>query len=63
MHKKANNIQEVYDTIIAEKFMYERKRIVNELAKYGIASVLTEPRNLTGKTIEKYLNLKARGLF
>ncbi|MCI2228502.1 DUF58 domain-containing protein [Polaribacter sp. MSW13] len=60
---KAKNIQEVYDSIIAEKFMYEKKRIVNELKKYGIQSVLTKPEDLTGDTINKYLELKSRGLF
>ncbi|MFY0631644.1 MAG: DUF58 domain-containing protein [Flavobacteriaceae bacterium] len=60
--KKPRNIQEVYDTIIAEKFMYEKKQIVSELKKYGIQSVLTEPQNLTDDTINKYLELKSRGL-
>ena len=53
----------VYDSIIAEKFMYEKKSIVKELKKYGIQSVLTKPENLTGDTINKYLELKSRGLF
>lgn len=61
--KKSENIQDVYDSIIAEKFLYEKKRIVNELKKYGIQSVLTTPQDLTGKTINKYLELKTRGLF
>ncbi|PQJ81735.1 DUF58 domain-containing protein [Polaribacter glomeratus] len=60
---EAETIQEVYDTIIAEKFMYEKKQIVNELRKYGIQSVLTKPEDLTGDTINKYLELKSRGLF
>jgi uncharacterized protein (DUF58 family) len=60
---KATKVQEVYDTIIAEKFMYEKKRIVNELKKYGIQSVLTKPEDLTGDTINKYLELKSRGFF
>ncbi|QTE24422.1 DUF58 domain-containing protein [Polaribacter cellanae] len=63
INTKANNIQDVYDSIIAEKFMYEKVRIVNELKKYGIQSVLTSPKNLTGDTINKYLELKARRLF
>ncbi len=63
INTKANNIQDVYDSIIAEKFMYEKISIVNELKKYGIQSVLTSPENLTGDTINKYLELKARGLF
>lgn len=60
---KSDNIQEVYDSIIAEKFLFEKKQIVNELRKYGIQSILTAPENLTGKTIDKYLDIKAKGLF
>jgi uncharacterized protein (DUF58 family) len=63
INTKATTIEEVYDTVIAEKFMYEKKRIVNELKKYGIQSVLTKPEELTGNTIHKYLELKSRGLF
>ena len=63
INTKANNIQEVYDSVIAEKFMYEKQQIVNELKKYGIQSVLTKPEDLTGDTINKYLDLKSRGLF
>jgi uncharacterized protein (DUF58 family) len=62
-NEKVENIQEVYDSIIAQKFMYEKKRIVNELKKYGIQAVLTKPEDLTGNTINKYLELKSRGLF
>lgn len=60
---ESDNIQGVYDSIIAEKFMFEKKRIVNELKKYGIQSVLTKPQDLTGNSINKYLELKSRGLF
>ena len=60
---KKEDILGVYDSIIAEKFMYEKKSIVKELKKYGIQSVLTKPENLTGDTINKYLELKSRGLF
>lgn len=63
INSKAKTTQEVYDSIIAEKFMYEKKRIVNELKKYGIQSVLTKPQDLTGESINKYLELKSRGLF
>ncbi|CAM1370748.1 DUF58 domain-containing protein [Tenacibaculum xiamenense] len=61
--QKAKTVEDVYDKIIAEKFMYEKKQIANELRKYGIQSVLTKPENLTGNTINKYLELKSRGLF
>ncbi len=62
INKKAENIQEVYDKVIAEKFSFEKRLIVHELKKYGIYSVLTQPENLTLDTINKYLEIKARGI-
>ena len=53
---------EIYNKTIAEKFNYEKKLIVKELEKYGIHSILTAPKNLSVNTINKYLELKARGL-
>lgn len=61
-NKKADTIQDVYDKVIAEKFLFEKKLIVTELKKYGIHSVLTQPENLTLDTINKYLEIKARGI-
>lgn len=60
--KKAGTIQEVYDKVIAEKFAFEKRLIVNELRKYGIYSVLTKPENLTIDSINKYLEIKSRGI-
>lgn len=62
INKKADNIQEIYDQVIAEKFAFEKRLIVNELMKYGIYSVLTKPENLTIDSINKYLEIKARGI-
>ena len=59
---KAETVQQVYDKVIAEKFAFEKRLIVNELKKYGIYSILTTPKNLTIDTINKYLQIKARGL-
>jgi len=60
--KKAGNVQEIYDQVIAEKFAFEKRLIVQELKKYGIHSVLTKPENLTLDSINKYLEIKARGI-
>ena len=62
INTKVTNIQEIYDKVIAEKFAFEKRLIVNELKKYGIYSVLTKPENLTLDTINKYLEIKARGI-
>lgn len=60
--KPATTTHEIYQQTIAEKFIYEKRLIVNELNKYGIQTILTEPQNLTVNTINKYLEIKARGL-
>ena len=60
--RPTKNVQEVYDKIIAEKFAFEKRLIVRELQKHGIQSILTQPENLTVDTINKYLELKARGM-
>ena len=59
---EADNTFDIFQKTIAEKFMYEKKMIVNELQKHGIQSILTTPENLTINTINKYLEIKARGL-
>lgn len=58
---KASDMEGIYIKTIAEKFAYDKRRIVKELERYGIHSVLTAPENLTVETINKYLELKARG--
>ncbi|MES2379279.1 MAG: DUF58 domain-containing protein [Bacteroidota bacterium] len=56
----AANIEGIYTKTIAEKFAYDKKLIVKELAKHGIQSILTTPQNLNVNTINKYLELKAK---
>jgi len=59
---KAETIQQVYDKVIAEKFDFEKRLIVGELKKYGIYSIFTTPENLSIDTINKYLEIKSRGI-
>lgn len=62
LHNPAHTLHEVYYKAVAEKFSYDKKLIVKELAKHGIQALLTAPENLTINTINKYLELKARGM-
>lgn len=59
---KANDIEEIYQKTIAEKFMYEKRLIVKELKRRGVYSILTKPQNLTVEVINQYLEFKSRGL-
>lgn len=58
--KQATDLEGIYIKTIAEKFAYDKRLIVKELAKYGIQSILSAPQNLTVNTINKYLELKAK---
>lgn len=62
IHKNPENMQEIYDEIIAEKFEFEKKLIIQELRKYGIYTLYTLPENLSIEAINKYLEIKARGI-
>jgi uncharacterized protein (DUF58 family) len=56
----AGNIERLYEKVIAEKFVLEKKLIVKELQRYGIAALLTAPETLSVDVINKYLQIKAR---
>ncbi|RKE92249.1 uncharacterized protein (DUF58 family) [Ichthyenterobacterium magnum] len=58
----AQDLQTIYHKTIAEKFAFEKRLMVKELQKHGIQSILTSPEELTINTINKYLEIKARGL-
>lgn len=62
INKNPENMQEIYDEILAEKFEYEKRLIIQELKKYGIYTVYTLPENLNVEVINKYLEIKARGI-
>lgn len=58
----AEDLQAIYHKAIGEKFSHEKRLMQKELQKYGIQTILTKPENLTINTINKYLEIKARGL-
>lgn len=58
----AEDLQAIYHKTIAEKFSLDKKLMQKELERYGIQTILTKPEGLTINTINKYLEIKARGL-
>ncbi len=58
--KPAKDVEEIYLHTVAAKFAYEKKQIVRELNLHGIQTILTPPEDLTVKTINKYLEIKAK---
>jgi len=56
------NTFDIYNQIIAEKLLYEKDLIIQELNRQGMQTIYTNPEQLTITTINKYLEIKARGL-
>ncbi|MHC5310802.1 DUF58 domain-containing protein [Myroides sp. LJL116] len=58
--KTPKNIDEIVDKVLAEKFIFEKQLIRQELLRYGISCILTKPESLSIQVIDKYLKLKAK---
>lgn len=58
----AEDVQNIYHKTIAEKFSLDKRLMQKELQQYGIQTILTKPEQLTVNTINKYLEIKARGI-
>ena len=61
-HSDAKNTEEIYLKTIAEKMSVEKEKLSLSLNTYGIQTIFTDPENLTLNTVNKYLELKARGM-
>lgn len=61
-NKGVNTLSEIFHQTIAEEFIYEKTLMQKELEKFGIISILTRPEDLSIEVINKYLEVKARGL-
>ena len=59
--RPSKTVQEVYQATIAEKLISVKAKIARELKQNGIQTVLTLPEELSINTINKYLELKAKG--
>ena len=63
MLEPADNLVDVYKQTIAEKYLLEKQNMMKKLRNYGIQTIYTTPEELTVNTINKYIEVKARGLF
>lgn len=60
--QKVQSLEDIYYQTVAQKFVAEKRAMVQKLQQFGIQAVLTRPEDLSINTINKYLELKARGL-
>lgn len=61
-HIESEQIRDVYEKTIAGSFALEKRLMVDELRNNGIQAILTKPKDLSIKTINKYLEIKAKGM-
>lgn len=59
---KVDTVPDIAHQTIAEDFSFEKRLMAKKLRQNGIQTVLTKPEDLTMNTINKYLEIKARGL-
>ncbi|MFD1551455.1 DUF58 domain-containing protein [Putridiphycobacter roseus] len=62
LHKVPKHVGDIYLKTFAEKYKMDKKRIALELKRNGIQTILTTPSNLSVATVNKYLEMKSRGL-
>jgi len=61
-NEKAADTEAVYHQTIAKKFLSEKRTIARILQQHKIQTILTNPADLSINSINKYLELKSRGL-
>lgn len=64
MQASANvqSLEDVYTQVTAEQFALTKFQLVQELRQAGIMCILTRPEALTVSAINKYLEVKSRGM-
>jgi isopentenyl phosphate kinase len=55
------NTSDVYISAVAERMITLKSRMATELKQNGIQTILTTPSELSIQTVNKYLELKAKG--
>jgi len=55
-------LTDIYTQTISDKLILEKKHMVMKLKKYGIQTILSRPEDLSINTVNKYLELKSKGL-
>lgn len=61
--ESATTLSEIVEKTIASKFVYDKRLIAKELNRHGIQTILCPPQELSIQTINKYMEIKAKGLF
>lgn len=61
-YEPAEGLQEIYNRMVARQMVGDKRQMAVELANHGIQSIVCKPQDLTINTLNKYLELKAKGM-
>lgn len=61
-YEPSESLQEIYNRMVARQMVADKKQMAGELANHGIQSIVCKPEELTISTLNKYLELKAKGM-
>jgi uncharacterized protein (DUF58 family) len=61
-HDEASDVRDIYHKAVAGDFLAEKDQIVTRLRLYGIQTIYTKPEDLSINVVNKYLELKSRGM-
>lgn len=62
LRAQPRDTEEVYIHTITERTVFEKRLIARELERHGLPAILCRPQDLTVSVINRYLEIKARGL-
>lgn len=62
VHQDAKFMSDIYTQTMAQKLLLDKRNLVAKMRKYGISTILSKPSDLSINTVNKYLELKSRGL-
>jgi uncharacterized protein (DUF58 family) len=60
--QRIDEVEGIYQSAVAEKLINAKVNIARVLKQNGIQTILTRPQDLSLQTINKYLELKSRGI-
>lgn len=61
-HREATFISEIYTQTMAQRLLFDKRSMASRLRKNGIKTILSRPEDLSINTVNKYLELKAKGM-
>jgi len=61
-YETSKSLSEIYNRSVARQMVSDKRQMAFELNNHGIQCVVTKPQDLTIHTLNKYLELKSKGI-